>query len=322
MKLLASNFHSFIKYAEIRGIAQDELLSALNAPAIFSDPLATVSVTGLYAMVNSMTEKLGHQLLGTRIGDFSNLSSLGLIYQISLQANTISEALYYLQSYIQSTFPLLEMKISEKPDRVTIDFNITNEEEIANKVILEFVITLVAKELRLMAYKELNITLNSPYVDSGYPEDWYKNNAFSLQFNPTVLKASLQDKSRLNLDLLVPEYLKLIESLSTKDTYTSKVKFAVLHLANPQLPDLNTVAESFCLTPRTLQRKLQKEKSSFRSIIDEQKKTIAGILLRHERYSVTDISYILGFSEPASFIHTFHKWFDKSPTQMNFQTQL
>jgi len=110
------------------------------------------------------------------------------------------------------------------------------------------------------------------------------------------------------LGFLIPEYLKLAESLKADSSFSSRVKIAALNLAGPELPDLKTVADSFNITTRTLQRRLQSENNSFRGLLDEMKRRISDMLLQHNRYSVADISFVLGYSEPSAFIHSFKKW--------------
>ncbi len=166
-----------------------------------------------------------------------------------------------------------------------------------------------------MAGENTSINLFSPFYKSGYPETWSPGSYFGLQFRPLIFHAVLKDKSRLHLDILIPEYLTLIEKLRAKDTFTSKVKITVLNLAKPELPDLPVVADSFNLTPRTLQRRLQGEWTTFRSIIKDLKRTISDMLLMHKQLSVADISFVLGCSEPAAFIHSFKKWHGVSPQQ-------
>ncbi|MDR7128130.1 AraC-like DNA-binding protein [Algoriphagus sp. 4150] len=92
------------------------------------------------------------------------------------------------------------------------------------------------------------------------------------------------------------------------------MKIAALHLAQPALPGLQEIAEVFHLTPRTMQRMLAKEQLTFRKLSDELKKQLGVILLRHDGYTITDIAYLLGYAEPASFVHAFKKWHGCSPT--------
>ncbi|MGX7835842.1 AraC family transcriptional regulator ligand-binding domain-containing protein, partial [Campylobacter fetus subsp. venerealis] len=86
------------EFAHIRGIAESTLLANMHSPpADFNDPQATVTSADFYRALEAMHLSLQDQQAGWRVGNFLNLSSLGLIYQISLQTTTIEEAIFYLK---------------------------------------------------------------------------------------------------------------------------------------------------------------------------------------------------------------------------------
>ncbi|MBA4852853.1 AraC family transcriptional regulator [Emticicia sp. BO119] len=317
MKILALHLHHVIEYASMRGISRQELISLLaKPPANFLDETETISKEDFYAVIDTIANQLKEEELGIRLGNFLNLGALGLIYQISLQATTTEEALYYLQMYLNATLPFVNIQTSIDADWVSIILNIDNKQLEANRIILENILTVIAREVALMTTKEVSIIKTSPFFTKNYPDDWKASTHYSVNFTPTILKATLQDKSRLHLDVLIPEYLKLIEGLKTETGFANKVRIASLHLAKPELPDLASVADAFHLTSRTFQRRLLAENTTFRQITDDLRKQISNLLIRHNRFSITDISYVLGYSEPAAFIHSFKKWFGEAPDRM------
>jgi AraC-like DNA-binding protein len=79
---------------------------------------------------------------------------------------------------------------------------------------------------------------------------------------------------------------------------------------------MRSLCQVLCITPRTLQRRLEAENITFREVVEEIKKQISSLLLMHEDYSVSAISFVLGYAEPASFIHSFKKWFGHPPESL------
>lgn len=317
MKILALHLHHVLEYAYMRGISRQELISLMeNPPLDFLSDTETVGEEDFYVVIDELNKQLHEERLGIRLGNFLNLGALGLIYRISLQATTIEEALYYLRTYLNATFPIVNIQTVINANTVTIELSIANARAEANRIILENILSVIARELSLMTTKEVSIVKTSPFFSNDYLEDWQPAEKYSVIFTPTILKATLQDRSRQQLDVLIPEYLKLIEGLKSEASFTNKVKIASLHLAKPELPDLASVADAFHLTPRTFQRRLTTENITFRQITDDLRKQISNLLIRHNRYSITDISYVLGYSEPAAFIHSFKKWFGDAPDRM------
>ncbi len=317
MKILALHLFHFMDYARVRGIAWHDMQTLIQRPpADFADEQATVDETDVYAVLKFIDEQLKDKAWGIQCGQFISMKLLGLIYKISLQATTIQEALHYLQSYLGAAMPLVKAETVVSAEAVVINFSIDNSENELNRIILEYTLAVVGREIRMMAGEEATIRLSSPHHDEDYPSHWQLSNTYTVLFEPVILKAALQNKSHLHVDILVPEYLKMIEQLKPDDSFAGRVKLALLSMSDPQLPDIQTVSGALYVTPRTLQRRLGAEGITFRELLEEIKKQLCSFLLRHDRYTIAGISNILGYAEPASFIHSFRKWFGDSPERV------
>lgn len=315
-RIAAIHLKHMMNYAMIRGVPEAQMLELIPCSIDeFQSEEATVQPKIFYAVFSFINQQLKDKFLGIRAGRYLNMKALGLIYQISLEATTIEEAFFYLNDYLDTTFPIIEIKTQESNRMVSIQLHIENNQDVINRIILENMLMIMQRELQIMTGKGTQIELFSPFHLPKYPDSWNPGDNYSLQFKSTVLQAALKDKSRMHLDILIPEYLSLIEGYSADASFVNKVKIAALNLSKPELPDQKTVAQVFNITPRTLQRRLSAEETTFRDIINELKQMISDMLLRHKPFSIGDISFVLGYSEPAAFIHTFKKWHGIPPQE-------
>jgi AraC-like DNA-binding protein len=78
---------------------------------------------------------------------------------------------------------------------------------------------------------------------------------------------------------------------------------------------LEDVAACLSVHPRTLNRKLQSEGTSFRSLLGEARYQVARQLLDGTRIEVIDIALALGYSEQSSFTHAFQRWSGTAPSE-------
>jgi len=78
-------------------------------------------------------------------------------------------------------------------------------------------------------------------------------------------------------------------------------------------PDIEGVATALSLSARTLQRRLAEEGVRFTRLLDEARMEMAQRYLSAGRASLTEIAYLLGFSEPNSFFRSFKRWTGKTP---------
>lgn len=317
MYILALHLFHFMDYARVRGIAWQDMKALIQQPPTnFMDEQAVVPEEDVYAVLKFIDDQLKDKAWGIQCGHFISMKLLGLIYKISLQATTIQEALHYLQSYLGAAMPLVQAATTVTAEGGTINFSIDNQDNVLNRIVLEYTLAVVGRELRMMAGEGAAIQLGSPYYTEDYPLHWQAADTYTVLFEPVILKAALQNKSHLHVDILVPEYLKMIEQLKPDDSFAGRVKLTLLSMSDPQLPDIQTVSGALYVTPRTLQRRLGAEGITFRELLEEIKKQICSFLLRHDRYTIAGISNILGYAEPASFIHSFRKWFGDSPERV------
>ncbi len=74
------------------------------------------------------------------------------------------------------------------------------------------------------------------------------------------------------------------------------------------------VARTVHMSPRTLQRRLAEEGTGFRELVEEARRELAEQYLSDGSLSVKEITYMLGFSDPANFNRAFRRWTGRSPS--------
>ncbi|MCB9185009.1 MAG: AraC family transcriptional regulator [Flavobacteriales bacterium] len=106
-----------------------------------------------------------------------------------------------------------------------------------------------------------------------------------------------------------------IRVLAEGAPFREKVKRIVLENLQVTFPPLEAIADALCITPRTLQRKLQDEGTSFRELCDALKEEVARNLLGNPELSISDIAMRLGYAEVTSFQRAFRQWTGVPPNE-------
>ncbi|WP_370980138.1 AraC family transcriptional regulator ligand-binding domain-containing protein [Agaribacterium sp. ZY112] len=75
------------------------------------------------------------------------------------------------------------------------------------------------------------------------------------------------------------------------------------------------IAEKLHMSSRTLQRKLEAEQLTFSSVLNELRKSMSRHYIENSHLSLTEITYLLGFSEQASFTRAFKRWYGQAPSK-------
>lgn len=106
-----------------------------------------------------------------------------------------------------------------------------------------------------------------------------------------------------------------IEYKQTNSDLTQAVSRYLTHsLSLPSL-NLSTVAQRFHMSERNFQRKLKLEGTTYQTVLDNLRMTLAKKYLK-EKISLIEISSLLGFGNQSAFNKFFHKHFHTTPTQM------
>lgn len=74
------------------------------------------------------------------------------------------------------------------------------------------------------------------------------------------------------------------------------------------------MADKLAISKRTLQRKLTEEAETFQSVLMAMREELAKHYLQKSDMPLGEISYLLGFKEPNSFIRAFSSWKGISPS--------
>jgi AraC-like DNA-binding protein len=122
-----------------------------------------------------------------------------------------------------------------------------------------------------------------------------------LTANPEIARAN---------DAVIADHLARLES--------SRVAPRVRRVIEEQLPqgepDPEAIARRLAVSLRSLQRKLAEEGTSFATLLDETRSALARGYLDEDRYSVSEITYLLGFAGVSAFSHAFKRWTGSSPS--------
>ena len=124
------------------------------------------------------------------------------------------------------------------------------------------------------------------------------------------LTGSNDQLAKLNEHIVV-KYLAHTE----KHDIVNRVKAAIIDgLANGLVTE-NMIAGELHTTPRNMHRKLQKEDTSFKLLLTETRKELAQQYIQDRSKTLTEISFMLGFSEVSSFSRAFKGWTGKPPSE-------
>jgi AraC-like DNA-binding protein len=81
------------------------------------------------------------------------------------------------------------------------------------------------------------------------------------------------------------------------------------------------VAKALGLTERTLAQKLGEENTSYESVVDRLRHSLALQYIKEPSVSLAQIAWLLGYEGPTSFNHAFARWTGRSASEARSDNQ-
>jgi len=146
---------------------------------------------------------------------------------------------------------------------------------------------------------------------------------FSAQRNRLSFQRHIEDINipHASLDLLnlmkarADRVIAQTQSASAHHQVTDQIVTLLVSSLMGQEPDKARIADKLNMSQRTLQRRLCAEGTSYQQVLDNTRHQLAVDYLKQLELTITDIAYLLGFTEPSAFYRAFKKWSSLTPGQ-------
>jgi AraC-like DNA-binding protein len=255
------------------------------------------------------------------------LHALGLSW---LASPTLLEGLQRIERYAQIVNSLAQFKLTiesaqAKLARVPQDARLQPTEEAVDAGL-----AVIVKMCRAIAdphFAPTAVTLC--HADNGHIEQYvnyfrcpvrFSADEDALYFDLETLRKPAPAGNRelaYHNDRAAERYLATLNPERVRD----KVKEILLTLLPSGEATQETVASSLHKSVSTLQRQLKAEGVSYRKLLEQTRRELAQQLLEEKRYALSQIAYLLGFSDQGNFSRAFKRWTGRSPAAFRRQAE-
>lgn len=98
-------------------------------------------------------------------------------------------------------------------------------------------------------------------------------------------------------------------------TLTERVRDALTSEIATRVPTLAQVAKDLSMGERTLSRHLEEEGITFKELLDDVRRRLALRYLRKSDIPISEIAFLLGYSQAAAFHRAFRRWTRQTPIE-------
>jgi AraC-like DNA-binding protein len=235
----------------------------------------------------------------------------------------LSDALHRFSRYIHIISEAVQFEVARDGERTTLSFN-AHPSLLALRHPVEAqlaAVLTIARDITQSDVVPRAIHLPSPKADdpNAYREVFrcpvhfsHPNAAIVFATSQMRLPIKASDPTLSGyLEELAGNTLKLLGAPS--ENFVDTVRRVLWSELPGGRPNLWRTASGLGISARTLQRRLRENGSSFSAVLEELRRELSGDLLADKKLAVSDVAFLLGYSEPSAFRRAFRRWRGVSP---------
>lgn len=327
MYITGSVFNLIRKQFEDMGLDNLEISSKLNVDLeILNQPMATISSDILGSYIELVINRSGNHRLGLEKGFDVPVTIAGMLYKLYENCTTLKEVFEKSDIHTPTINPLY--RYINRIDENLFIHRITINEEFAKKyplatrqlyesqlgISLQILYSLTGKRIKPMQIR----TIYDKEGDNDKLNNYFKcpiqyaTNEFALLFDSSILDFPILTANNQLLSIIEKLIIEMKERGQESNLSNAIRKYLLQCLPTIDV-DIKTVAQNLNFGERTLQRRLRKENTSYREILNSVRIELSERYIE-ENISFAEIAYLLGFDSQSAFNKFFQKHFKEQPS--------
>ena len=313
-----------LRAAEAEGVNVKDLTHRfrLNEQTLTS-PAARISIPRFMRLGHAAIESCGNATLGLRIGALSRPIDAGIAGLAGECASTVGVAIQTLIRYSLLTSRNSRGTPKTEPEKSRLQFYSIRPYNPFNRFVVDSVLGAWTQFLRTVSgqwdvLEKVTIEYPSTGMDELF-EAWFRCPVqFGAAANSVTVRQDIWNQESMQAQPAMHEKLVLLCDSEMREiqrgwTTGDRVRSLLTPLFRGETPSLETIASKLGVTPWTLQRQLSAEKTGFKKLIDDARRQLARDYIRETETSLSEIAWLLGFSNPAAMHKAYRRWFGLSP---------
>lgn len=148
-----------------------------------------------------------------------------------------------------------------------------------------------------------------------------RDDQFSVSFSPEDAQRPFLTNNSSMWTIFEPQLRQRLADLEGTASFEARTQAVLVEGLPSGRASVEEVAKSLAVSPRTLQRRLRDEGTSFKAVVRGMRERLSRHYLATTQLSYSEIAYLLGFEEPNSFFRAFQSWTGSTPDTLRQSLQ-
>ena len=322
VQVRAAALSNYAEVARQLGLEPARMLREAGLPArVLNDPDLRVPVAKVAGLLEGSAEKSGCLSFGLRMAESRRLSDLGPISLLITHQPTLRDVLLLVIRYRDLLNEALTIHLEDSGGLVVIREELVTENGQPARQSYELAVATTFRLFRVVLGPNwhpysVNFMHPAPPDRNVHRRLFGLNVKFDSEFNGIICTAADLDRRNPAADPVMARYARqFLDTLpkARAGSATQEVRKAIYILLPLGKISSEQIAQSLGFNVRTLQRRLDSEKTSLSKLVDGVRCDLAVRYLSNRRYQLIQIAELLGYAQPSSFTRWFVAQFGVSP---------
>jgi AraC-like DNA-binding protein len=299
------------------GDAEKVLQAVHIKPALLADREGFLACVDFARLLQEAARATGDSHFALHFAERSNPKEFGPLLYAVLNAPTVRAGYETAARYLHLHNQAAHLSLHEDNDLVYLRVAYVNLDVAEPRHFCEFGMTIALRTLRIMAGsqwcpRELQFAHTAPLHITEYLRVFGAPVMFGCAENQLVMEQEFIEKPVPAADHRLYDILKrylddVLSHLPPEDGFLVDLRRIIAAALRNGAPKLGFVAKQMAVSPRTLQRKLAHNGLDFKRLLDDTRRQFALDYLRDRANTLTEIAFLLGYSEVSAFNRAFKR---------------
>jgi AraC-like DNA-binding protein len=265
----------------------------------------------------------GDRTFGLRFGTRANPKNIGALAYAVFNSPTVAAAFETAGRYLHLHNEAAEVAFTEANNLGYFSYSLKNLDLDEPRQFVEYGMAVALNTLRIMVGsqwtpREVRFSHTEPEQTSEHLKFFRAPVIFASASNAFVMEREFCDQpipaADPSLFKILNRYLEnVLVHLPKEDHTLALIRHKIGEAIKDGGPKLSDVAKALAWSPRTLQRQLNNYGIDFRTLVDDTRRRFALDYLQDFKNTLTQIAFLLGYSEVSAFNRSFKRWTAKTP---------
>jgi AraC-like DNA-binding protein len=307
-----------------RGGDPDQILRKFGIDrSAFSDPEGFIPSSIFGGVLEEAAQVTADDCFGLHLGENYNPRNIGALAYVVLNSPTIRAAIENFERYLHVYNEAAKWFFTSEGNRGYIRYLLTDLGVNSLRQSNEHEMTIAINTLRMMigsqwAPKEVQFAHEAPEQTSEHLRIFHAPVSFGCKTNAIVTDLHFLEREVPAADQRLYQILRryldhVLGEMPREDCLLASVRRAIAETMRNGELKLARVAKQMAMSGRTLQRQLKERGVDFKQLAEDTRRRFAVTYLKERKNTLTEIAFLLGYSELSAFNRAFKRWTGSTP---------